>query len=138
MKWYTEEELRNIYDETETIAVVGISTDEAKPANNVPAYLQSQGFRIVPINPNATVVLGEEAYPSLGDIDFPVDVVQVFRPPEEAPKIARQAVKAGAKVLWLQEGIVSDEASKIGEEAGIKVVMDRCMRATHRELGLER
>lgn len=138
MKWYTEEELRHIYDETETIAVVGISTDEAKPANNVPAYLQSQGFRIVPINPNATVVLGEEVYPSLDDIDFPVDVVQVFRPPEEAPDIARQAVKAGAKVLWLQEGIVSDEASKIGEEAGLEVVMDRCMRATHRELGLER
>jgi predicted CoA-binding protein len=138
MKSYTEEELRRIYEETDKIAVVGISTDEAKPANNVPAYLQAQGFRVVPVNPNATVVLGEEAYPSLDDIDFPVDVVQVFRPSEEAPEIARQAVKAGANVLWLQEGIVSEEAGRIGEEAGMKVVMDRCMRATHRELGLER
>lgn len=137
MKWHTEDELRKIYAESKTIAVVGISADESKPSNNVPAYLQSQGYRIIPVNPRGGEILGEAVYESLDKVDTAVDVVDVFRPAEETPDIARQAAKIGAKVLWLQEGIASDEAEKIGEEAGMTVVMDRCMRATHRELGLE-
>lgn len=137
MKWHTEDELRKIYAESKTIAVVGISADESKPSNNVPAYLQSQGYRIIPVNPRGGEILGEAVYESLDKVDTAVDVVDVFRPAEETPDIARQAAKIGAKVLWLQEGIASDEAEKIGEEAGMTVIMDRCMRATHRELGLE-
>jgi len=137
MKWLTEDELKKIYSETKTIAVVGISADESKPSNSVPAYLQGQGFRIVPVNPKGGEILGESVYESLDKVDTPVDVVDVFRPAEETPEIARQAAAIGAKVLWLQEGIVSEEAAKIGEEAGMTVVMDKCMRATHRQLGLE-
>jgi predicted CoA-binding protein len=138
MKWHTEDELRKIYADTKTIAVVGISADEAKPSNNVPAYLQDQGYRIVPINPRGGEILGEKVYESLDKVDVPIDVVEVFRPADETPAIAMQAAEIGAKVLWLQEGIASDEAEKIGEEAGMTVVMDRCMRATHKELGLQK
>ena len=138
MKWHTEDELRKIYSDTKTIAVVGISGDEAKPSNNVPAYLQEQGYRIVPVNPRGGEILGEKVYESLDKIDVPIDVVEVFRPADETPAIAMQAAEIGAKVLWLQEGIASDEAEKIGEEAGMTVVMDRCMRATHKELGLQK
>ncbi len=137
MKWLTEDELKKIYSDTKTIAVVGISADEAKPSNSVPAYLQDQGFRIIPVNPRGGEILGEDVYESLDKVEAQVDVVDVFRPAEEAPEVARQAAAIGAKVLWLQEGIVSEEAAKIGEEAGMAVVMDRCMRATHRQLGLE-
>ncbi|MBW3588696.1 MAG: CoA-binding protein [Actinobacteria bacterium] len=137
MKWLTEDELKKIYSESKTIAVVGISADESKPSNSVPAYLQGQGFRIIPVNPKGGEILGESVYKSLDKIDTPVDVVDVFRPAEETPEIARQAAAIGAKVLWLQEGIVSEEAAKIGEEAGMAVVMDKCMRGTHRQLGLE-
>jgi predicted CoA-binding protein len=128
--------LLRIYAETRTIAVVGASSDESKDAHTIPRYLQSQGYRILPVNPRGGEILGEHVFPSLADIDVPVDVVDVFRPAQEAPDIARQAVAIGAKVLWLQEGIVSEEARRIGEAAGLTVVMDRCMRATHRALGL--
>jgi uncharacterized protein len=130
----SDDDLRRMYREIRTIAVVGASTDEEKPASYIPEYLRSQGYRIVPVNPRAGEVLGERAYPSLADVDVPVDVVQVFRPAEETPAIARQAVAAGAKVLWLQEGIVSEEAARIGREGGLMVVMDRCLGTTHRML----
>lgn len=130
----SEEELRRIYRETRTIAVVGASTDEEKPAHHIPEYLKLQGYRIVPVNPRGGEILGERAFPSLAAVDVPVDVVDVFRPAEEAPDIARQAVAVGAKVLWLQEGIVSEEAARIAGEGGLAVVMDRCLGATHRQL----
>ncbi|MGH2813334.1 MAG: CoA-binding protein [Actinomycetota bacterium] len=136
MAWPTEEELREIYAETQTIAVVGASGDENKPGHRIPRYLKSQGFKIIPVNPTADEVLGERAYPSLSDVDMPIDTVEVFRPAEEAPDIARQAVAMGAKHLWLQEGIVSEEAREVAEEGGVKVVMDMCMGATHGWLGL--
>jgi predicted CoA-binding protein len=136
MAWPSEEELREIYAETQTIAVVGASGDENKPGHRIPRYLKSQGFKIIPVNPTADEVLGERAYPSLSDVDMPIDTVEVFRPAEEAPDIARQAVAMGAKHLWLQEGIVSEEARKVAEEGGVKVVMDMCMGATHGWLGL--
>ena len=136
MRQLSADELRQIYEETETIAVVGASNDESKPANHIPAYLKSQGFRIVPINPRGGEILGERAYTSLGEVDTPIDVVDVFRPSEETPDIAREAVGVGAKVLWLQTGIRSDEAAEIAEEGGLSVVMDRCMGVTHGQLGL--
>jgi predicted CoA-binding protein len=132
----TDEELKQIYADTKTIAVVGASNDEKKPGHSIPAYLQSQGYKIIPVNPRGGEIFGEQVRASLADIDEPIDVVDVFRPSEETPEIARQAVEAGAKVLWLQTGISSDEAERIAREGGLQVVMNTCMGATHRRLGL--
>ena len=130
------EQLLRIYAETRTIAVVGASGDPSKPAHRIPRYLQSQGYRILPVNPRGGELLGEAVARSLAEVEGPVDVVDVFRPAEEAPGIARQAIKAGAKVLWLQLGIESEEARQVAEAAGLTVVMDRCMGEAHAELGL--
>ena len=129
-------ELRRIYAETKTIAVVGASPDPAKKANVVPAYLQSHGYRIIPVNPRQEEIFGETAYPSLLEIPEPVDVVVVFRPAPEAMIVAEKAVAIGAKVLWLQDGIVSEEAAAIATAAGMTVVMDTCMGRMHAKLGL--
>jgi predicted CoA-binding protein len=130
------DELRTIYDETKTIAVVGASGNERKPSHTVPRYLQRQGFRIIPVNPKGGEILGEKVRESLSDIEESIDVVEVFRPSEETPDVARDAVKSGAKVLWLQEGISSEEAERIATEGGLKVVMNRCMGQTHYQLKL--
>ena len=130
------EKLLRIYAETKTIAVVGASADETKAAHQIPRYLQSQGYRIIPVNPRGGEILGEPLFRSLADIDVPVDVVDVFRPAQEAPAIARQAIAIGAKVLWLQIGIESEEARQLAEAAGLTVIMNRCMGETHGELGL--
>jgi predicted CoA-binding protein len=130
------DELRKIYEDTKTIAVVGASDDELKPAHSIPRYLQREGFRIIPVNPKGGEILGEKAHASLAEIAEPIDVVDVFRPSEETPGVARQAVEAGAKVLWLQEGIESEEAERIATEGGLKVVMNRCMGETHHQLKL--
>ena len=130
------DELRTIYEETKTIAVVGASGDETKAAHSIPRYLQRQGFRIIPVNPKGGEILGEKAYERLEDVPEPIDVVDVFRPSDETPSVARDAVKVGAKVLWLQEGISSEEAERIASEGGLKVVMNRCMGETHYQLKL--
>src|ERR687895_1823093 len=104
------DELRKIYEDTKTIAVVGASDDPRKPAHTIPRYLQRVGFRILPVNPKGGEILGEKAFERLTDIPESVDVVDVFRPSEETPEVARDAVKVGAKVLWLQEGIESEVA----------------------------
>lgn len=132
-----EDILRRIYAETMTIAVVGASDDPTKHAHSIPEYLQSQGYRIVPVNDHGGEVLGEAAYKSLLDVDVPVDVVDVFRPPKEAPRIAEEAAAIGAKVLWLQRGIVSEEARRIAEEHGLIFIENLCMGATHALLGIE-
>jgi uncharacterized protein len=132
----SREQLLGIYAEARTIAVVGASGDPAKAAHRIPRYLQGQGYRIRPVNPRGGEILGEAVARSLAEVDGPVDVVDVFRPAEEAPRIAREAVEAGAKVLWLQVGIESEEARQVAEAAGLTVVMNRCMGATHGELGL--
>lgn len=136
METALEQTLREIYASTQTIAVVGATPNRDKPGNSIPRYLQSQGYRIVPVTPSHDEVLGEHAYAALSDVDVPVDVVEVFRPASEAPGIVREAITLGAKVVWLQLGIVSSEAAAIGRQAGLTVIMDRCMGATHRELGL--
>jgi uncharacterized protein len=130
------DELLRIYRETKVIAVVGASDDVSKPAGNIPAYLQSQGYRIIPVNPVRETVLGERAVPSLGDIGEPVDVVDVFRPAAEGPGIARDAAAIGAKVIWFQPGTQSGEASAIAKEAGLTVITRVCMGATHGTLEL--
>jgi uncharacterized protein len=132
----TRDELLRIYADTKVIAVVGASDDVSKPAGNIPAYLKSQGYRIIPVNPTHDTVLGERAYASLTDIGEPVDVVDVFRPGPEGPDIARQAADIGAKVIWFQPGTQSGEASRIAHDAGLTVVSRICMGATHGTLGL--
>lgn len=130
------ERLLEVYARAKTIAVVGASADESKPAHEIPRYLQRQGYRIVPVNPRGGEILGEPVVSSLDDVEGPVDVVEVFRPADEAPAIAEQAIEIGARVLWLQLGIASAEAKHLAEAAGLTVVMNRCMGATHGQLGL--
>ena len=132
----SDDELKQIYADTKTIAVVGASNDPKKAGHNIPAYLQTQGYKIIPVNPKGGEMFGETVRTSLADIDEPIDVVDVFRPSEETPQIAREAVAAGAKILWLQTGIQSDEAEQIARDGGLTVVMNTCMGATHRRLGL--
>ena len=131
---HADDALADIYRTTTTIAVVGASTDDGKAAHKIPAYLQSQGFRVIPVNPTADEIFGNPTVASLADITEKVDVVDVFRPADEAPDIARQAAGIGASVLWLQLGIVSAEAADIARSAGMQVVMDQCMGATHQRL----
>ena len=130
------EEIRRIYAETKTIAVVGATDDPKRASHNVPFYLREQGYGIIPVNPRLTEALGVATVPTVLDIDEAIDVVDVFRPASEAPEIARNAVAIGAKVLWLQLGISSEEAAAIATEAGLLVVMDRCMGQMHAKLGL--
>ena len=129
---------REILERSQTIAVVGIARTRDKPSGGVPADLQARGFRIVPVNPKADEILGERAYAQLSDVSEPVDVVEVFRPAEEAPEIARQAAAIGAKAVWLQLGIVSDEARRIAEEAGLDFVQDRCMAVESRRYDIRK
>jgi predicted CoA-binding protein len=131
-----DRELRALLGDARTIAVVGLSSKPDRPSNSVAAYLQGHGYRIVPVNPNETDVLGERAYPSLRDLpeDMHVDVVDVFRRAEETPAVARDAVAIGARVLWLQAGIVNEDAYRIGSDAGLEVIMGVCIRTTIQRL----
>jgi len=134
----SQDDLCKLYAETKTIAVVGCSPRSRwpKPSAVVPAYMQAHGYRILPVNPYVTEVLGEPAVASLGEIHEPVDVVDVFRPADEAPGIAQAAVDLGARYLWLQTGIISEEARSIAEAGGLTVVMDQCIAITYADLGL--
>jgi uncharacterized protein len=132
-----DRELRALLGDAHTIAVVGLSSNPDRPSNSVAAYLQDHGYRIVPVNPRETEILGEHAYPSLGDIpaNIRIDVVDVFRRSEHTPNVAREAVAIGARVLWLQQDIVNDEAYRIASDAGLEVIMGVCIRTTIQRLG---
>jgi len=128
------DQVKQILLDTKTIAVVGISSRPERPAHDVPKYLQAHGYRIIPVNPNATEILGEKVYPELGAIpkEIPIDMVQIFLRSEDVPAVVQAAIQRGVKVVWMQEGVRNDAAAKHAEEAGLKVVQDRCMRAAHR------
>jgi predicted CoA-binding protein len=126
--------MKDILLSTKTIASVGLSSSMEKESYWIVNYLKEQGYRIIPVNPTATEILGEKVYPSLSAIPDKVDVVQVFRKPEDVPPVVEEAIKIGAKVVWMQEGIVNEEAAQKAREAGLQVVMDACMRATHGRL----
>lgn len=128
--------IRAILEEHASVAVVGLSTSPHKAAHTVPAALQRAGFTILPVHPTAHELLGERAYPSLADAPRGFEVVTVFRPAPEAPAIARQAVAAGAKALWLQLGIRSAEARAMAEEAGLLYVEDACIEVERARLGV--
>jgi predicted CoA-binding protein len=130
------QELVGIYEQIKTIAVVGASADGAKTANVIPRYLQSQGYQIIPVNPRGGEILGARVYTTLDDVDLPVDVVDVFRPPAEALAVAREAIAKGVGILWFQPGTHTDEAARLAADAGLTVVTGRCMGALHAQLGL--
>jgi predicted CoA-binding protein len=131
-----DEELKEILAYYKTIAVVGISPKEDRPSYRVASYLKSKGYRIVPVRPDGDTILGEKVYPNLLEIpeEIKVDVVDVFRKSEDLPPVADEAIRRGAKVLWMQEGVVNKEAGSKAEKAGLKVVMDRCMKKEHQRL----
>ncbi|HEY7708615.1 MAG TPA: CoA-binding protein [Candidatus Entotheonella sp.] len=126
--------LRRLLKENHTIAMVGLSANWYRPSYFAAKYLQEYGYRVIPVTPAYDEILGETCYPSLEDIPEPVDVVDCFRRPDEIPALAEQAIKIGAKVLWMQLGIVSEPAAHIAREAGLEVVMDRCMKIEHGRL----
>jgi predicted CoA-binding protein len=129
----TIEKILSMYD---TITVVGASNATDKPAHYVPQHMQEHGWRIIPINPHADEILGETVYRTLADVPEQVGLVDVFRPSERTPDIARQAVAAGATALWLQLHIASAEARQIAEDAGLLYVENRCLIIEQRRLGL--
>ncbi len=128
--------LEEILRQTRSIAVVGLSSDPSRPSFGIAQALQKIGYQIIPVNPKEKEVLGQTAYPSLLDIPGPVDLVNVFRRPNQTPEVARQAVQIRAQALWLQLGIENEEAAQIASAAGLDVVMDRCIMVEIRKLGL--
>jgi hypothetical protein len=116
------------------IAVVGLSSNRRRPSYGVSEYMQSMGYRIIPVNPQETEVLGEKAFASLDDVPGPVEIVNVFRRSEFVPEIVEAAIRKGAKAIWMQEGVFNEEAARRAEEAGLAVVMDRCILKEHRRL----
>jgi predicted CoA-binding protein len=123
-----DDEIGEILNRHRTLAVVGLSTNPGKDAHRVPRYAQSAGYRVVPVNPFAEEILGEKAYPRLGDIPFPIDMVVVFRPSEEVPRVVDEALETEAQAIWMQSGIWHKEAANKARAAGLKVVENRCIR----------
>ncbi len=130
----TLEDVERILTTSKTIAVVGLSDKPDRDSHQIAGYLQQAGYRIIPVNPRIAEAHGEKAYPSLRDIPERVDVVQIFRRSEEVPPVVDEAIAIGAKVIWMQSGIVHEEAAARAETAGVTVVMDACMRSAHRAL----
>jgi predicted CoA-binding protein len=121
------ETIQKILAESHTVAVVGLSSNPERPSHQVAQYLQDRGYRIVPVNPNVSEVLGEQSYPDLLSIPQPVDVVDIFRRPEAVPVIVEQAIEIGAKAIWMQKGVRNQEAAEQAQTSGLLTVMDRCM-----------
>ena len=134
LSWHDPEVIRRIVTGARTVAVVGASPDPGRPSNGVTRYLQAAGLRVFPINPSISTLFGLTVYPSLADLPEPVDLVDVFRRPEYTVDIAREAVATRAGALWLQLGVVNEQAARIAEEGGLDVVMDRCLAIEHRRL----
>ncbi|GAF25653.1 predicted CoA-binding protein [Moorella thermoacetica Y72] len=121
------------FSKVHNIAIVGLSDKEDRPSYQVARYLQDHGFRIIPVNPAVETILGEKAYPDLEAIpaDIPIDIVDVFRRAEAVPPIVDAAIKRGVPVIWLQEGVVHEEAAARARAAGLEVIMDRCIKKEH-------
>jgi len=123
----TPEEVRRILSTSKNVAVIGLSDNPDRDSHRVAAYLQQHGYRIIPVNPKVTTVLGEPAYPRLRDVPVPVDVVDIFRKPDAVPEIVEDAIALGARVIWMQEGIAHNAAADRARAAGLTVVMNKCM-----------
>ena len=127
----TEEEILNC---NRVVAMVGASPKPDRPSYKVVCYLKEQGYRVIPVNPGVGEILGEPCYPDLGSIPEPVDVVDIFRRSEEVPAIVEEAIKIGAKAVWMQEGVINEKAAAQARKAGLMVVTDKCMRKEHLNL----
>lgn len=123
--------IKQILDECQTIAVVGLSSNSMRPSNSVSGYMKRQGYRIIPVNPNESEVLGEKAYASLADVTEEIDLVDIFRRSEEAGAVVDEAIRIGARAVWLQEGVIDRAAAGRALDAGLLVVMDRCILKEH-------
>ncbi len=128
------EEIADIIKSYRVVAVVGLSNDPGRPSYQVARYLQQHGFRIIPVNPACTEILGEKCYPSLKEIPFPVEVVDIFRKVEAIPAIVDEAIAVGARVVWMQLGLSEPAAAGKARAAGLRVVMDRCLKIEHAAL----
>jgi len=131
-----DEEIKEVLRSSKTVAVIGISPKEDRPSYGVASYLKSKGYRVIPVRPDGDEILGEKVYHSLTEIpgEIEIDVVDIFRKSEDVPPVVEEAIHRGAKVVWMQEGIVNQEASAKAEKAGLKVVMDRCTKKEHQRL----
>jgi predicted CoA-binding protein len=127
----SEETIRRILEECQTIAVVGLSSDTWRPSNSVSTYMRRVGYRVIPVNPNETEVFGEKAYPDLASVPDKIELVDVFRRSDEAGKAVDEAIAVGAKAVWLQEGVIDRAAAQRALDAGLLVVMDRCWLKEH-------
>jgi predicted CoA-binding protein len=124
----------NLLRNAKTIAVVGLSSRRSRPSYGVSEYMQACGYRIIPVNPNETEVLGEKCWPTLDEVPEPVDIVDIFRRSESVPEIVDAAIRIGAKGIWMQEGVVHEEAAEKARASGLQVVMDHCILKEHRKM----
>ncbi len=129
-----ETNIERILREARTIAVVGLSPKPDRPSFGVAEYLQQRGYRIIPVNPTVDQVLGEKSYPDLKSVPEKIDVVDIFRRPEDVPPVVEEAIQVGARAIWMQEGIINEAAAARARQAGLDVVMDRCMLKEHQRL----
>jgi predicted CoA-binding protein len=131
-----DEEIKEVLRSSKTVAIVGISPKEDRPSYGVASYLKSKGYRIIPVRPDGDEILGEKVYHGLTEIPggIQIDVVDIFRKSEDVPPVVEEAIHRGAKVVWMQEGIINQDASEKAERAGLKVVMDLCMKKEHQRL----
>ena len=134
MEINSSQAIKRILDEYKTIVVVGLSSNTWRASHSVSAYMQAKGYRIIPVNPNETEVLGERAYAALADVPEPVELVNVFRRSEEAGAVIDEASRRGAKAVWVQEGVIEQAAARRAIDAGLLVVMDRCILKEHSRL----
>jgi predicted CoA-binding protein len=127
-------ELRRILKECKTVAVVGLSANEMRPSFFAAKYMQDHGYRIIPVNPNYDEILGEKCYPDLASIPEPIDIVDLFQRADRVMPFVEQAIEIGAKVVWMQLGVINEEAAKLASDAGLEVVMDRCVKIEYARL----
>lgn len=130
----SDAEIKRILQDSKTVAVVGLSKKEERPSNQVAAYLKQHGYKIIPVNPVESEILGEKAYPSLMDVPVKIDIVDVFRKSDAVPEIAEQAIGISAGVLWLQEGVSHEESADAARKAGMSVLQDVCIKKLHAKL----
>jgi uncharacterized protein len=123
--------IQRVLNSARTIAIVGLSANQLRASNFVGFYLKRHGYRVIPVNPRETEILGEPSYPSLREVPVEIDIVDVFRQPDAVPEIAREAVEIGAGTLWCQFGVISEEGARIAEQGGLTVVIDRCLKIEH-------
>jgi predicted CoA-binding protein len=127
----SQDPIKNILEGYKTLAVVGLSSKPSRPSSGVAAYMQRRGYRIIPVNPRETTVLGERAYASLDEVSEPFDIVVIFRRPEHVPAVVEAAIRRGARVIWMQEGVTHEVAAAKARAAGLEVVQDRCILKEH-------